>query len=179
MTYAKYTGHQLTKEEVQALRKATDSVCFDFIPDSGISRIRANSKVGTGEGSTRTVFVEVDSFIRYQDKNFKDQPVVRCYEMEHFPQMAEWQTIAGSLRAGDVIQLDWRESGNGYLEGCRCNVTTESGYVAARDEPIYWDRLFLRVQRPLKRRTKELVFHVGDSICPNNSAKMIRRNRYG
>jgi hypothetical protein len=150
-------SHQLTKEEVQALRKATDSVCFDYNPDQGLSRIRANSKVGTGEGSTRTVYIEVDSFIRYQAKAFEGQPVYRCYEMIHFPQMAEWQTIAGSLRAGDVIKLDWRESGNGYLEGSRCNLNSKDGYVVARDEPIYWDRLFLRVQRPLKRSTKELV----------------------
>ena len=97
MVYTKYIGHKLTKEEVQALRKATDSICFDFIPDVGISRIRANSKVGTGEGSTRTVFVEVDSFIRYPAKDFEGRPVLRCYEMVHFPQMAEWQTIADGV----------------------------------------------------------------------------------
>lgn len=72
----------------------------------------------------------------------------------------EWVTIVSLLRAGDDITFDWaaRMLNNQYMDRAK----------------LFGDSLTMRVVRG--KRT--MVFSVGESICPDNSARMLRRGRW-
>ncbi len=69
----------------------------------------------------------------------------------------EWQSIVSILKAGDTVSLEWVGGDN------NC-------YMNRQTEKLYHDRLFLCI----KRKDKKMKFHVCNSICPNNTARMIR-----
>jgi len=77
-----------------------------------------------------------------------------------------WHTVARMLRAGDVLALRWVGSnGNGYIDNARTFVRGPSS-----GEPLYHDNLYLVA----RRGKKTLTFYLDDSICPNNTARMVR-----
>lgn len=63
-------------------------------------------------------------------------------------------TLGRVLRAGDVISLRWIASSNGYV----------------KDAGLCWDHVELHV----KRGDSILCFHLADSVCRNNTARMIK-----
>jgi hypothetical protein len=80
----------------------------------------------------------------------------------------EWQTIVSLLKPDDKITLNWWAAGasNGYLQ--RSEVKEGHGM----GEKLYADILTMRIHRG--EITNKLVFRINESICPDNTARMIR-----
>lgn len=72
-----------------------------------------------------------------------------------------WHTIAASLRAGDTLHLEWvADNNNGY----------------SREAGLHVDEVRLRAV-PERRTPRTLVrtWHLGWSVCQDNTARMVRR----
>lgn len=99
-------------------------------------------------------------------------------------QSAEWMTIASLLRVGDRLslefQMDWHS--NGYTQAARGNGYEAIGSGMFRTAPnpefnatllfegLHVDTVVLWVERNKRR----LCFHLDTSICPENSARMVK-----
>lgn len=80
-----------------------------------------------------------------------------CFYMIHSAQFSQsWRTVARLLRVGDRLALQWVADNN-----------TET----LIDAGLHNDQLHLYVHRAGDR----LVFPIATSVCPDNSARMIRR----
>lgn len=85
-------------------------------------------------------------------------PHVTCFESISSAQFSPtWTTVAGLLRTGDVLHLEWVADNHSYL---------------AENHGLHSDELRLIVKRGKRRLTFALAFRVG----PDNSARMIRRH---
>ncbi len=102
------------------------------------SRIHQNFSRGVARSVKRTKAVHIEMHAQYNEK---------------------WKTIVGSLKAGDVLGLDWRMDchTNGYLE--------KAG--------LHGDVLELVAMREGSKNTKKLLWEAGSSVCAENSARMI------
>lgn len=166
------TYHEVTKAELKALKSA-DTICFDFI--DGQSQIRAiqHSK-NSSDGFEQTIIIPCNSRLRCHDgynhetyKTERQYKIVRGYVHEtNGPFANELATIWRILKAGNVITLHWRASGgNGYTGKAR-------GEFGQR---LHHDQLGLEIKHETPRGKVVLSsFNVRDSICPNNSARMIK-----
>jgi len=83
-------------------------------------------------------------------------PNVQAFHMLHHS-TAEWQTIAGLMRAGDTLRVSWTADNN-------CEAIERVGFHA--DE--------LRVA--IHRNGRVMSFLVTRSVGPDNTARMIRHN---
>jgi len=151
----------LTKTDVAALKQA-DHVCFDRERngDSGLRCIKELKKAGPYEDRERTYEIACTSVLRGGEGTVSQ--AAQCFELEYVWRSGE--SVIGSiislLRVGDVIQLEWlADNSNGYLREALTN-----------GRKLYRDELYLRI----KRNGKYLRFHVATSICPDNTARMIR-----
>jgi len=157
----------VSKQEIRALKNA-DAVCFDYI--DGESRIRAiKNGENNGSGFDQTVQVECETQLQQYTNDAAPICETRITGAYHYANGGKWnermQTIWGSLREGDTITLQWSAStGNGYLQKAH----TEDGMR------LFRDTLTLKIRRSLKNDVKHLVFSVNESICPANSARMIK-----
>lgn len=83
----------------------------------------------------------------------------QCFESVQFyhSQNTAASTVAKALRPGDLLTFEfWPDAGNGYV--------AKAG--------LHHDSLNLYVERG--GRDKRLQFHLSDSICPDNSARMVQ-----
>lgn len=162
----------LAANDVKALRLA-DRVCFDHSPtEAGIRAISSGPAPFRHEitlevpaaGSVRVHGLNLDYDTRYGK-------TATCFAMIY--PGAVWRTIAGLLRKGDELRLEWvGADNNGYLSGATVTREKPNGeYTPGLGERLYHDRLYLKVWRKGKER---YAFHVTDSITPNNTARMIR-----
>jgi hypothetical protein len=114
-----------------------------------------------GRGRIRDIRVESSAFGYGTDSaagwRSDDAPHLSCFYMIHSARFSEcWPTIAGLLKVGDQLALRWVADNNtGY--------TTDAG--------LHCDQLRLYVHRS----AGPLVFPIATSVCPDNSARMIRR----
>ena len=155
----------LTSDDVKALRQA-DQVSFHFHQDQGsiVATKRVKNPGPFGERERRHEFNVSSSF-----SGNKGSKPRQCFAMEHGASYSEtWQTIAQSLKAGDEVTLHWSADGErtGYLEGAK---VSQDNTCAAGME-LHADALYLQVRRGDKR----LSFFLSVSICPDNTARMIR-----
>jgi hypothetical protein len=82
----------------------------------------------------------------------------------------EWQTIVSLLRADDEVVLDWIAGNNsGYLEAAQGQYGDEP--YRQSFSGLHHDMLALVVRRGERDKYR---FRLADSICPDNSARMIR-----
>lgn len=162
----------LNAMQVAALRQA-NSVSFHHHAKDNASYIRATKRYREGDWRRTSPFVhdedlyleipcdwrlreytEGDDKIAYDSANFN------AFDMIHASQVdEEWLTIVGLLRAGDALTLLWSRGG----------WTTQSMQNAS--PAFFGDSVSLQIARGDKR----LTFHLRQSICENNSARMIRR----
>lgn len=157
----------LTKVDLKALRSA-DAICFDHYSEKGEPRrgIRAIKKVENDPWDTeRTHFVPCRSHVAVYDRDSFGASATdeaKCFQMINCAQYDDyWKTIVGLLREGDEVVLKWTgANNNGYLTQAK----------AGGDE-LYRDDLALFVRR---NGSLKYSFQVSTSICPNNSARMIK-----
>jgi hypothetical protein len=157
----------IDKTDLTALRKA-DSVCFDhnIRTTAGPERVSMIRAIKRAPYDTTDPFAQdVTHAINVDSRAFSydhpsDSDNLTAFEMLHSAQVTEtWQTIVGLLRVGDDLKLVWAAgNSNGYLE----------------ESNLHRDELRLEVTRNGKR----LTFHVATSVCPNNSARMIKTLAY-
>jgi hypothetical protein len=89
-----------------------------------------------------------------------DAPHLACFYMIHSAQFSAcWPTIPRLLKVGDRLGLHWVADNN-------TETLTGAG--------LHNDELRLYVHRAGNR----LVFPIATSVCPDNSARMIRRQRH-
>lgn len=164
----------ITKVDLKALRTC-DSVCFDHSP-VGTHGIRA-IKRGPAPwyiDTTCTVRVKSSVFIHGDglDYDYKHGKTARCFESFSSQKYnEEWQTVLGLLKEGDEIELRWvGADNNGYVGRSTITETNEHGSPGLGMK-LHCDRLYLYVWRGGKRKYS---FYLCDSICPNNTARMIR-----
>jgi hypothetical protein len=161
----------LTAMDIKALRQAQTVSFHAGTPgDNGHAVIRATKRVAQpgpfGDGERHyeiQVATRVASFI-----NNDSEPRV-CFAMIHSSQYEDvWRTTVSMLRPGDELELNWKEDAccNGYMKESSGSASDSGPF-----EVLHGDVLELRV----KRGKRELTFYVDHSICPDNTARMIRR----
>jgi len=146
---------ELTKMDINAMKKADDLVFR--CNGSGLTDIEAIKRPDWKEK-------ERDPFV--QDRRHViegvDTEIPKCrkgFSMVGCHQFCEITTsIIGTLRAGDRIVIVWNE------DGYRNDYTKNAG--------LHVDTLLIRIYR---KELRKYVFMVSQSICEDNSARMITR----
>lgn len=160
----------IDKVDLAALRKA-DAVCFDhniqrYPGADRASFIRAIKRANVttadpfAQDVTHSIEIESRAHVYGNDAGY-----VHGVELTGFSHIgsaqyhARWQTIAALLRAGDDVKLVWIGNNNSPI-------LTDAG--------LFHDYLDIEV----RRGKTTMVFRVDDSVCRNNSAKMLRPLTY-
>lgn len=151
------TETKLTKEHVRFIRKASKSVVFRYT--NGRAKVEFEDKHGI------ELDIEVEQRENLYGKNHGK--MYTGFAMIHTPDFtAHWCTIAQLLKVGDVLGLRWVADANGYVRNAHYSGDSE---MEAFDS-LHMDSCYLTV----KRGKSLLEFHVATSICPDNSARMIK-----
>lgn len=166
----------ITRDDLEALRVA-DAVTFSYRPEvAGQIRVRLDSHNGRiftareqrlfGDademGRRRAIGVQTRMYGHGQDGttawNLSDSANTAAYVGFQSAQYYHvWRTIASLLRVGDMLTLSWvADNNNDNL----------------RAAGLHRDELFLVV----RRGDNTLHLHLQTSVCPNNTARMIRRH---
>lgn len=164
------TAAPLTRDDLRWLSKATTmaaqrSHCGDTIRVE-IARRFETRRPGADElavvtvAATRTV--QVLGSVRDLQRSGNDTPeakmVYRCHAwLPHLQSNALWQTALRHTRVGDRLELRWVAA-------------NDNGYLNRAD--LHLDQLLLAVIPP---KAREQVFSLAVSTCPDNTARMIRR----
>lgn len=151
----------ISKMDLKALREA-DRVCFFHQEGKGLIRaVKTVKDKGPYDDRERTYEISTESRVRVYKSDLGSremQDAARCFAMVYSWQPSEWATIASLLKEGDVLILEWVGTDN-------------NGYLDRQGEKLHHDRLRLLVKREGKR---DMLFHVDDSICADNTARMVR-----
>ena len=161
----------ISADDVKAMRTA-DTISFHFNRSEG-STIRATKRVkNPGPFGDRERQHEIKCGTHFMGKHESGLRVATdnasCFEMIMSAEHSEhWQTVAGFLKAGDILRLHWYADAmsNGYVEDSVTNNEVARGYR------LHADALYLKVTRGEKR----YAFLLDVSVCPSNTARMIRR----
>jgi hypothetical protein len=183
MTTVDVPAKTLTADDVAALRLA-DTVSFHYWQgrgyiratlDGGYSEMpriystreqRMFTLSGAGKASDRSREMDTETAITAysRDENIEwthagSEPLAAAFAMIHSASVSDrWKTIVRLLRAGDRVTLSWVANNN-------------NGYV--KEAGLYRDELRMRIDRD---KSEPLVFLVEVSVCPDNSARMVRRH---
>lgn len=164
----------LSPQDIAALREA-DNVTFHVMKGCGFIRCHLDGYRGEPRIFTKreqVLFPDVDLRDRrreigvdqsthgYTDaglSTWQADKQTTAFHMEHGSKYDRpWQTVVSLLRTGDVLRLDFVGSNNnGYLK--------EAG--------LHLDSLTLSVTRGKRR----MEFLLATSVCPDNSARMVKR----
>lgn len=154
----------LNRQDIKALQQADD---VSFHRCKGKGKIVASKNVknaGPFEENRKHYEIAVEDSVHIHGKGWDclRNDNAECFAMRHGSNYSdEWQTVVSCLKPGDVVSLRWvGNDNNGYLDKAQSD-----------GRSLHHDRLYLCVKREGKRN---MVFHIEDSICPNNSARMIR-----
>ena len=165
MTTAEITGAILTSDDVKALRQCDQASFSHTGKTNGEGRIRCIKKLekdGPFGDTEREYLIVCESTVRYYtgeslntasfDTEFK------CHELlyNYTSSVTEFGTMASLVKIGDELKLHWIGSCNGYT----------------RSAGLHMDTLHVH----LKRGKQSFSFMLSTSICPDNSARMIRRH---
>lgn len=145
---------KLSKEDLKALKNA-DSVCFDL--SNGNHSIHAvKERENSEDGFRQTVKMDVAGSVTSYQSDFT--PTHGFVYLGSIKFDAQWQTVVSFLKENDELWLRWTaDAGNGYV----------------KDANLHYDTLHLTV-----KRSKQFEFHIYDSVCPDNSARMLRDRAY-
>lgn len=157
------TTSGLTKLDIQALKQASRVAFHLSKGQSSIVGIKEVANPGPYDERDRRHEIlcktEMRDYRHGAYGNGERTPLesYSCFELVHGGQYDEcWRTVVDSLRVGDELKLQWvADGGNQY--------TKEVG--------LHLDMLRLMARRA---NGKWLAWLIDVSICPNNSARMIR-----
>lgn len=157
-------GTALTAVDLKALRTADDLVfrCID-----GASTIKCIKRV-TGDPWQTEKYYSID----VESHGAKDASEF-CNSSQYHEEM---RTTLKHLKVGDLLTLAWHKDygSNGYAKAA----SHDGSYVEAYHDTVssfqclHVDVLRLEVRKEGKEGKD--VYHLATSICPNNSARMIR-----
>jgi hypothetical protein len=175
----------LTAQHVKVLRTA-DSVCFDHVkgPNGGTGQVRCIKRTPKDpwEKEKEIAVPAISTVGGEKVRRYGEDPnedYLSCFEMLHGAAYCEeWKTITSLLRVGDELELRWLAGdGNGYLSRARVVDRSkdaqgnDESYQPGLNERLYHDRLYVHIVRGGKRKYS---FLLANSICPNNTARMVR-----
>jgi hypothetical protein len=158
------TGQALTKDQVKFLNKRLESVVFRYIGEHATLEAQDSASK-----ALLTIPCKFDFHVYGDAPLHGGRKPSKCFAMIHTPDFTEeWRTVAKLLRAGDVLELEFLADAwsNQYLK-----VATGQTEDSHRYEALHVDNMRLRVYRHDKRA---LTFQLAESICPDNSARMIQ-----
>lgn len=167
--------HVLTRDDLKALRQA-DTVSFHhYHGKSCLSATKRVRKAGPFDDQERRYEVACASTF----SGICDAPgQMQCFAMEYSSAYSiEWRTIVGCLKVGDEVTLHWWADGyrSGYVERARVTEHSSEGGSPGLGMTLHADALYLKVRRQTRGgKTVRLGFLVTVSICPDNTARMIR-----
>ena len=144
----------ITADDVKALRAAT-MVAFDHMRN-GEHRLRAiyEKRTDTFETKGERSIAARSQITKYSDPREYNNAFALIQSAQFND---EWRTAVKTLRAGDVLAMEWRANSNGYVKDAGLNL----------------DELALHVYRGDKYQ-RAGTFMLVVSVCPDNSARMIR-----
>lgn len=161
----------LSAMDIKAMRQA-DHVSFHY--HGGQSTIVCTKKVakaGPFDDQERKYQILCDTEFRChrEDDNgwYDDRKPTGCFEMVYCYESSYFRPVLLLVKPGDELRLCWSaNNANGYMRRCS---TPEDGRVYRDDLSVV-----------IKRGGKVLCHVLVDvSLCPNNSARMIRFNSCG
>ena len=155
----------LTADDIKALKAADDVTFHTTVGESSVIRAHKRAKLNDGWASNESYYdINVsDSWVDYGRSYGSNGPGEYKYAFASVSSFDEvWHTIASLLRVGDSLWLHWVVDNN--------SETIEKA-------GLHSDELRLVVKRANAKQA--LVFTVDTSICPDNSARMVRRTRWG
>lgn len=151
--------------DLRALRNA-DRISLSFT--DGAYAIRAvRDREKTANGFEQAVVISCDGKVVDYSKatlfGSTDNDYRYCSEAILTPSEDEvWQTAVGFIKPGDVLSLNWTASCNGWTE----------------DHGLHIDHLRLRIKRQNGDKIKRYAFLLRTQVCPDNTARMIRRHAW-
>lgn len=169
-----YNNHKLSKLDITRIKHA-DDIALDYNGREGLSQLRAIKRgEGSETGYDQTEYIPVDARmtlrVGYGDES-DQHPNAKAYEFVNSVQYcARWSTIAGLLREGDEIRLDWSsdqpgDPTGGYSGNAICQL---AGYEG---QALYRDTLTVVILRNGKAKH---TIELRQSLCPANSAQTIK-----
>ena len=173
--------YTITKEEIAALKKS-NNIILQFYNGKSVIRIQRDAKK-TKDGGTvsyEEIVLPVEStfdvYSRPTDaKDYQRSMSPGQYNIDKCFYMLSSDYGTGKalktyLKAGDSIRIKWTAAGgNGYTFQLKCN---NPGYL---NEDLYHDRVYLSIiPRGTSQYENGFDLLLGDTICPNNSARMIK-----
>lgn len=173
------TAVELSADDLRALRTA-DTVSFHYYDGRGYIQLTINDSAndarilsateqrafpqGVDMSAARRRIIDVSTDMHgygsdgWSSWNASTEPRAAGFAMVSSAQYSEvWRTLASILRKGDRLTLQWVADNN-----------TDN----IRSANLHSDHLKLSVQRGETR----LTFNLMTSVCPDNSARMIRRH---
>ena len=150
----------LTAESLKAIRMADKAVCFLRTPDvSHIRCVKSVENYSPYGPEERTYEIPVRSIVRGYSAEHDSHKHAVCFAMEHSPRYdRRWGTVVEFLRVEDELILEWIADANTYARRARLHID--------------------KVQLIVHRKNRDFIFHLDDSVRPDNSARMIRGLRY-
>ena len=173
--------YTLTKEDMQALKKS-NNIILQFYDNKSIMRLQRDTKTTKDGGMITYQEVELpveSTFDVYSrptdDKDYQrslspnDYNIDKCFFMLS-SEYGTGKALKTYLRPGDSIRIKWTAAGgNGYTFQLKCS------HPKYYDLDLYHDRVYLSiVPRGASQYDSGFDLLLGDSICPNNSARMIK-----
>jgi hypothetical protein len=160
MNDTKQAATPIDAVQLAALRKCTDVVFSHFKGESSIRAIK-RKRACAADPFAGDVEMTVACETRWNDYATDcgiswPVPSFRGFEMFGNYEDSAWRTIASLLKVGDVLTLEWSRDA--------------ASHETMRKLGLHGDRLRLLVVRGKAR----LWFELATSICPDNTARMIR-----
>jgi hypothetical protein len=159
------TEHPLTKADVKAL-KTCDTICFRFI-EEGAEGFRAEKTYSQLECLKRASESEpweqkheiptLTAFEIYGDSPYRKKVTSAFESVDNYSYaLSPIKTVVGLLKEGDILTIQWGADA-GSNQYCK-------------EKYLHSDQLHLVVSRG----NKKMMFFLRQSVCENNSARMVR-----
>ena len=174
----------LTKDDVTAMRQADGFVIHgagDLAKIRCIKRIKSRTAgpFGSNETELEHEIPDIPCQISMSAGTlFQRQRGSRARASQFYCDYGAWQALALLARAGDALEIRFSENGNQYVHGVTAGRTADNSYSKGFDfHDLHHDECQATLYRTNKHGMQKTVIDrlvLDSSICPNNSARMIK-----